>query len=231
MNPVKLKIVAWLVAAVVTALLVALAGQTYRLTAEQRDHAKTRQDYAEKIATLERQGREAVEAARAEEKRRQADLEAIVNETEQKLDAALADRDTARDVGQRLRDQIAVVASRCGGGPVHTGPAKTGQTATAPGDMLSDVLGIPIKELAENRLCCGFGGSFGFDYPEVSERLMNAKLDNAAATGAHTVVTDNQGCIMHLRGGCDAARRPMTVSHIAELISRRMRQRQPTPNG
>ncbi len=36
---------------------------------------------------------------------------------------------------------------------------------------------------------------------------MNRKLDNAAATGAHTVVTDNQGCIMHLRGGCDAGKR------------------------
>jgi iron-sulfur cluster protein len=102
--------------------------------------------------------------------------------------------------------------------------------AAEPRYLLSDVLGVPVKELAENRLCCGFGGSFGFDYPEVSERLMNAKLDNAAATGARTVVTDNQGCIMHLRGGCDAAKRPITISHIAELISTRMRQRQATPN-
>jgi iron-sulfur cluster protein len=92
--------------------------------------------------------------------------------------------------------------------------------------LLNDVLGVEIRELDENRLCCGFGGSFGFDYPEVSERLMNAKLDNAAATGARTVVTDNQGCIMHLRGGCDAKRRPMSVNHIAELIAQRIRARQ-----
>jgi Fe-S oxidoreductase len=103
--------------------------------------------------------------------------------------------------------------------------------AAEPRYLLSDVLGVPVKELAENRLCCGFGGSFGFDYPEVSERLMNAKLDNAAATGARTVVTDNQGCIMHLRGGCDAAKRPMTVSHIAELIAARMSKRQPNNPG
>jgi Fe-S oxidoreductase len=92
--------------------------------------------------------------------------------------------------------------------------------------LLNDVLGIEIRELDENRLCCGFGGSFGFDFPEVSERLMNAKLDNAAATGARTVVTDNQGCIMHLRGGCDATHRPMSVNHIAELIAQRIRSRQ-----
>jgi L-lactate dehydrogenase complex protein LldF len=96
--------------------------------------------------------------------------------------------------------------------------------------LLTDVLGMQINELNENRLCCGFGGSFGFDFPEVSERLMNSKLDNAAATGARTMVTDNQGCIMHLRGGCDAGKRPMTVSHIAELIARRMHNRQTAPH-
>jgi Fe-S oxidoreductase len=37
------------------------------------------------------------------------------------------------------------------------------------------------------------------------------------------VLTDNQGCIMHLRGGCDAEKRPITVSHIAELIAQRIR--------
>jgi L-lactate dehydrogenase complex protein LldF len=101
--------------------------------------------------------------------------------------------------------------------------------AAAPRYLLADVLGIPIQELDENRVCCGFGGSFGFDYPEVSERLMNSKLDNATATGARTLVTDNQGCIMHLRGGCDAAKRPLTVAHIAELIAQRMRERQAHP--
>jgi L-lactate dehydrogenase complex protein LldF len=101
--------------------------------------------------------------------------------------------------------------------------------AAAPRYLLADVLGIPIQELDENRVCCGFGGSFGFDYPEVSERLMNSKLDNATANGARTLVTDNQGCIMHLRGGCDAAKRPLTVAHIAELIAQRMRERQAHP--
>jgi Fe-S oxidoreductase len=89
--------------------------------------------------------------------------------------------------------------------------------------LLTDVLGMQVSELDENRLCCGFGGSFGFDYPEVSKRLMDRKLDNAEATGAKRVLTDNQGCIMHLRGGCDAEKRPITVSHIAELIAQRIR--------
>ncbi|GIW04510.1 MAG: hypothetical protein KatS3mg059_1130 [Thermomicrobiales bacterium] len=74
--------------------------------------------------------------------------------------------------------------------------------------LLQGVLGCEVRELEENTLCCGFGGSFGFDYPEVSRAAdERRKLDNAQATGAPVLVTDNQGCIMHLRGGCDASGR------------------------
>ncbi len=93
-----------------------------------------------------------------------------------------------------------------------------------PRRILGDVLGDEIRELPENTLCCGFGGSFSFEYPEISERLMNRKLNNAESTGAGTIVTDNQGCIMHLRGGCDAAGRPLEVKHIAELLAERIRE-------
>ena len=91
-----------------------------------------------------------------------------------------------------------------------------------PRRILQDVLGIEVRELAENTLCCGFGGSFSFEYPEVAARLMRRKLDNAQATGAPVIVTDNQGCIMHLRGGCDAGGRPLRVMHLAELVAARM---------
>ncbi len=96
-----------------------------------------------------------------------------------------------------------------------------------PRRLISDVMGIEIKEIPENSLCCGFGGSFGFDYPAVSERLMNRKLNNAESTGASTMVTDNQGCIMHLRGGCDASGRKLKVRHIAELVAERIANVQP----
>jgi len=94
-----------------------------------------------------------------------------------------------------------------------------------PRRILQDILGYELRELGENTLCCGFGGSFSFEYPAVAERLMNRKLDNAAATGAPIVVTDNQGCIMHLRGGCDASGRPLKIRHIAELVAERIMSR------
>jgi Fe-S oxidoreductase len=89
----------------------------------------------------------------------------------------------------------------------------------APRRILGDVLGHEVRDLSESRFCCGFGGSFSFDYPVISERLMNRKLDDVATTGATTVVTDNQGCMLQLRGGADAQGRPLAVRHIATLVA------------
>jgi Fe-S oxidoreductase len=89
----------------------------------------------------------------------------------------------------------------------------------APRRILREVLGHDVRDLAESRVCCGFGGSFSFDYPAISERLMTRKLDDAELTGAHEIVTDNQGCIMQLRGGADASGRTLVVRHLAELVA------------
>jgi L-lactate dehydrogenase complex protein LldF len=89
----------------------------------------------------------------------------------------------------------------------------------APRRILADVLGHDVRDLAESRVCCGFGGSFSFDFPVISERLMTSKLDDVAATGATEIVTDNQGCIMQLRGGSDAQGRGFIVRHVAELVA------------
>jgi Fe-S oxidoreductase len=89
----------------------------------------------------------------------------------------------------------------------------------APRRILADVLGHEVRDLAEARVCCGFGGGFSFDYPEISERLMNSKLDDVEATGAYQIVTDNQGCILQLRGGIDAQGRRLEVLHLAQLVA------------
>ena len=89
----------------------------------------------------------------------------------------------------------------------------------APRRILSEVLGHEVRNLTESTVCCGFGGSFSFDYPRISEQLMNRKLDDAEATGALQIVTDNQGCIMQLRGGSNAQARSLEVFHLAQLVA------------
>lgn len=91
-----------------------------------------------------------------------------------------------------------------------------------PRHLIRSVLGLEMAELPESNACCGFGGSFSLEYPEVSKRVLGAKLQNVDATGAAVLVTDNTGCIMHLRGGMDATGRPVRVLHLAELMAERL---------
>ncbi|HEX5417448.1 MAG TPA: LUD domain-containing protein [Chloroflexota bacterium] len=86
--------------------------------------------------------------------------------------------------------------------------------------LLTDVMGHTIVEMRESSSCCGFGGSFSFEHPRVAERIARRKLTHVDQTGAPTVVTDNPGCIMHLRGVANATHRPLAILHLAEVIDR-----------
>ncbi|MDQ3705979.1 MAG: LUD domain-containing protein [Chloroflexota bacterium] len=89
----------------------------------------------------------------------------------------------------------------------------------APKRIIRDVLGLELRDLPEGTVCCGFGGSTSIGHPEVASQILKRKLDNLASTGAKVLVTDNPGCIMHLRGGIDAAKMDVKVMHLAELMA------------
>jgi iron-sulfur cluster protein len=81
--------------------------------------------------------------------------------------------------------------------------------------------GCELVEMPTCEECCGFGGSFTFEHPEVAQRLAAHKLVAAADTGADVLVTDNSGCVMHL----DAASRiagTLRTLHLVELVTARL---------
>jgi iron-sulfur cluster protein len=87
-----------------------------------------------------------------------------------------------------------------------------------PRTLLREIAGVEIVEMAESAVCCGFGGSFSFDYPEVANRVLERKLSNIDATGVDLVIADNPGCLTHLRGAMDAREKTIRVRHIAEVL-------------
>ena len=88
--------------------------------------------------------------------------------------------------------------------------------------IIQDVLGLELREMPQSDVCCGFGGATSIEHGDVSERIMNNKLNTAESTGATVLVTDNPGCLMHLRGGVDASGRRMRVLHLAQLIAEQL---------
>ena len=86
--------------------------------------------------------------------------------------------------------------------------------------IIRDVMGLNLTEMTDSNMCCGFGGTFSFDHPDVSSRLLDRKLSRAGDTQAEIIVTDNPGCIMQMRGGLKARGSDLEVLHLAELMAR-----------
>ncbi len=82
---------------------------------------------------------------------------------------------------------------------------------------LLEAAGYDVREAPYSGECCGFGGSFSFDFPEVAGRMRQRKLDAFTSTGAKLVCGDNPGCLLHLDsdGATPDAPRPV---HLAELL-------------
>lgn len=89
-------------------------------------------------------------------------------------------------------------------------------------DLVAALTGATIVPLEEAETCCGFGGSASLLAPELSAGVLARKLDNVRRTGAGVLLTDNPGCLLHLRGGVDAARMPVDVLHVAEFLAARL---------
>lgn len=53
----------------------------------------------------------------------------------------------------------------------------------------------------------------------MAEQILARKLENVVKSGARTVITDNPGCIMHLRIGIDAQGLPVRSLQISELMA------------
>src|SRR5206468_2532066 len=72
----------------------------------------------------------------------------------------------------------------------------------APSALLTRA-GATLVEMTEADTCCGFGGVFSLDYPEVATRLADAKLGHARETRAAWLASTDLACLLHL----DARRR------------------------
>jgi L-lactate dehydrogenase complex protein LldE len=81
------------------------------------------------------------------------------------------------------------------------------------------LLGGAVAELTDRDVCCGFGGLFSVNYPEISERMADDKIADAEATGAQMLIGGDLGCLLHLEGRMRRQGKTMAVRHVAEVLA------------
>jgi L-lactate dehydrogenase complex protein LldE len=137
------------------------------------------------------------------------------------------------DLGARFPHRVALLASCHGlrelglGRPSELVGGDRGAEAD-PGPterLLRAVEGLELVLPARDE-CCGFGGAFSVELPEVSGRIGRARLAELAATGASYVTATDASCLLHLDGirrRRDAASPPTggkpRMIHVAEILA------------
>jgi L-lactate dehydrogenase complex protein LldE len=88
-----------------------------------------------------------------------------------------------------------------------------------PKALLKNVKGLEIVALNNADTCCGFGGEFSADYPDISGAILKDKVDNFVASGADTLILGEPGCLLNIRGYMRKNAIKGQVKHIAEILA------------
>ncbi len=91
-----------------------------------------------------------------------------------------------------------------------------------------ELAGYQAVDIPDIANCCGFGGTFSFDWPQVADRLAQWKLDAIARTGCRVVVSDNPGCLVHIRSAARRRSLDLRVAHALELVAERLSAEEPS---
>ncbi len=88
-----------------------------------------------------------------------------------------------------------------------------------PRALIENVRGVELQEMPKSDACCGFGGLFSVKFPEVSTAILDDKLANIEQSGASTVVANDLGCLMHMRGAMRRSGSSVRTRHIVEVLA------------
>src|SRR2546430_4510209 len=87
-----------------------------------------------------------------------------------------------------------------------------------PRQLLQAIPGVKLVNLKEADWCCDSAGIYNITNQEMSNTLLQRKMDNIAATGATMIATGNPGCMMQIAMGVRERGMEIDVVHPIQLI-------------
>jgi L-lactate dehydrogenase complex protein LldE len=87
-----------------------------------------------------------------------------------------------------------------------------------PRALLQSLKGAELVELNGTQECCGFGGVFSVEHPEISAAMLDRKIENILKSEADVVVSCDAGCITHINGGLHRRGLSPRAVHIAQVL-------------
>lgn len=88
-----------------------------------------------------------------------------------------------------------------------------------PLELLRNVRGLNLIELADAETCCGFGGTFAIKNSDTSNAMLRDKLTSVSLSGAEVCTATDSSCLMHIGGGLSRVGSPVRTVHLAEILA------------
>jgi L-lactate dehydrogenase complex protein LldE len=93
---------------------------------------------------------------------------------------------------------------------------------TQPRRLLKSVRGLELVEMADNEICCGFGGTFSLKYPDISNAMVEKKTAAIGKAEPELLLAGDLGCLMNMAGKLKRQGSGVAVRHIAEVLAGEM---------
>ncbi|WP_077619365.1 (Fe-S)-binding protein [Bacillus sinesaloumensis] len=87
--------------------------------------------------------------------------------------------------------------------------------------LLKNIDGVEYVELPGKENCCGFGGTFSVKMGQISEKMVDEKVQCVEITEAEYLIGADGGCLMNIGGRINKQGKPIKVLHIAEVLNQR----------
>lgn len=87
-----------------------------------------------------------------------------------------------------------------------------------PKNIISSVRGARLVDMEGATTCCGFGGEFSVDYPEISLALVKEKVKAFIDCGADVLILNEPGCLLNIGGYVRRNHPSLRVMHLAEFL-------------
>jgi glycolate oxidase iron-sulfur subunit len=143
-------------------------------------------------------------------------------------------RDRARDFAGRVRDVSELLVELGPAAPrhplevsvayhdaCHLGHAQG--VRSQPRQLLGQIPGLELREIAEAEICCGSAGIYNVLNPVPARELGDRKAANIVDTGARLLVTANPGCLMQVSSAIERSGHPMGMVHTIEVLDASIR--------
>jgi glycolate oxidase iron-sulfur subunit len=87
-----------------------------------------------------------------------------------------------------------------------------------PRQLLESIPELELVPVTDADFCCGAAGIYNLAQPELSQRILERKMEHIVAARPDVIATGNPGCIMQLRTGAQQAQLDVPVVHPIALL-------------